>query len=214
MCRFTSPFALIVAGARPFVFSGQAIAGEKTVKEKGAVNDKSAEKKFDFYAVPEGDVKELLQFLHRVQTFRATTVEELLAQRRRKTPAIKAAAEKILQLEKNTASKTAKNAIGILLGLRIEELANVAAGQQEPEQQQTVLKEVLRHLSGLDQLTSDELVLALKTASAVKQAGNAKLAAQVYDTFGKMFVDHPDKTLAGYGGEMMAAARQMKLAGQ
>ena len=220
MCRFPSPL-LVLLLALSLLFSVRVSADDKASKDakpatrKATITDASADKKDNFYAVPKGNVKELLQFIHRIQTFRATTVEELLAQRQNKPTAIKAAAKRILKIteESGTDSKAARTALGILLGLKIEELAKVQPGQQPASQQEVVLKEVQQHLAALDQLTPDDLVLALKAAACVKQTGNAKLAVKAYDTFGRMFADQLDETLAVYGREMIAAARQMNLPG-
>jgi len=177
-------------------------------KSNATDKDRSVEKKVDLYAVPDGDVQELLKFLDRIQSFRPTKVAEFLEQRQKKSGAIKKAAEKILEIEEDPASKAATTAVGILLGLKIERLDDAS-----PEKQETTFEEIHRHLVGLDKLTSDDLVLALKTASTVKRTGNAKLAAKAYDTFGNMFVNLSDEALAGYGQEMLAVARQMNLLG-
>ena len=198
-----------------FATTGLALADDKPSKKQtpaAASQDKEKEeagkKKVDRYAVPEGDVAELLEFIDRVKSFQPRKFEEHLEHRQKSLGAIKLAAERILKLEKDSANPAAQKAMALLLEFRIRDLP-----QASRKQQGEALEAVHQYLTGLDKLSVNALQLAYSTASAIERAGNTDLAAQAYGKFGEMFSGQHDEALASYGKVMLGAGRRVNLLG-
>ncbi len=186
-------------------------AKEPAAKEPAAEEsaDKPADAPEDRYQVPETkDVAELVKFIDGLKAFRARTAEEFYAHRAKAPAAIQAAAERILELEKdNTDSDAYKKASLYLLESQVD-----SVGEATPAKQRELLDEVLAQLNGRE-LTVDDLRLGVNLARGVEGSKNYALAAEVYTQFGALFADHSEERLANYAQKLTGSARRMGLAG-
>jgi thiol-disulfide isomerase/thioredoxin len=164
----------------------------------------------DRYKVPEGGVEELLKFLTSLQprNFNPTTADEILEYRRLAPPAMRAAAEKILELEKDARSPAARAARSTLFSFKVAKLP-----ESSHEQQAELFDELHEYLISLEEMSRDELSLAFTTASILEQTGNAPLAITAYQKFGELFEKQKDELLSSYGEKMLGVARRVDLLG-
>ncbi len=182
-------------------------AGEEET-EKQPADKPAAEKPADRYALPDGGVEVLLKYIDELRTFQPNTTEEYFAHREKAPAAIRAAAEKILSIEKDKSSEAYKKATVFVLQARLQTLAD-----ETPEQQKSFLEAVKTLISAARELGRNELSLAFTTAQQLERAGNTELAAEAYTTFGNLFVKNSDEQLAGYGAKMLGSARRVNLPG-
>jgi thiol-disulfide isomerase/thioredoxin len=183
-------------------------ADDEKKKEKKPTEKPAAEKPVDRYALPDGGVEALLKFIDDVRTFEPNTTEEYFAHRQKAPAAIRAAAEKILSLEKDKTSDTYRKATALLLQARLQTLA-----EESPEQQKQFVEAVKVLVNAAGELGRNELGLAFTTAQQLERAGNTELAAEAYTTFGNLFAKNKNEQLAGYGAKMLGSARRVNLLG-
>jgi len=166
-------------------------------------------KKVDRYAVPDGDSAALLKFVDELQKFRPETADQYFEHQKKAPAAIRAAAEKIIKLEKDPASPVAQRAQLLLLSAKVAGVANA-----EEKDQEALVAEIEKVLKDAKKLTRNELGIAFTTASALEQSGNKELAVKAYKTFGELFsAQKEDEALASYGAKMLGAARRIDLPG-
>jgi len=172
------------------------------------VADKDADR--DLYQLPAtDDANALLAYIDKVREFRPHTRAEFLNYKAKAGPAIEAAAEKILKLEKDPQSEASQKANELLLESRIDGI-----GQAAPEQQQAVLKQVEKSLEGR-KLTMSDLRNAMSLATNLEYgtAGPA-VAAQAYADFAKIFAAAGDPRFTKLAGRFAGAARRLTLVGK
>lgn len=114
----------------------------------------------------------------------------------------------LAQLEKAGLKQLAEEIRGTLLRYQLEEA--MTAG---PEELKTLLADV-KQFVGKPPLDRRKIGLALTTAQTFEMTGNQPLAADAYQTFGKMLVAHGNKELARLGTKMEGAARRLTLPGK
>ena len=167
-----------------------------------------AEDSHDRFKVPAGDSASLVSFINGLKSFRPKTSEELAEHRRRLPIAVRKAAEKILELEEDRQSPTARIATENLLDLQIQALSTAS-----PTDQSRTLEQLKQYVMSANQLTRSELVMSIRAASALERTGQSKLASEGYETFGEMFAQHADEQLATYGKKMLGVSRRLNLLG-
>ncbi|MEX0819047.1 MAG: TlpA disulfide reductase family protein [Pirellulaceae bacterium] len=162
----------------------------------------------DRYAVPEGDVPAILEFLKGIESYRPTSADEILAYRQNARKALQTAADRILKLEKDKSSDAYRKANAILLQLR---LSDVQRGT--PESQRRFYENVLAHLKSAKKPSQQDLALAFTFGQMIEQAGNIELAKEAFREFGKIFSASEDEALVGYAEKMTGTARRLDLPG-
>jgi thiol-disulfide isomerase/thioredoxin len=195
------PIAAIMF-ALTFSIGGMATADDEKKEAKAEV------KKEDRYAIPEGDSAVLLKFVEALQNFRPETAEQFFEHRKKAPAAMKAAAEKILKLEKDPTSAAAQKAKVLLLSAKVAGLADAKADEQK-----ATVAEINAVLKTTKLLSRNELGIAFGAASALEQAGNEKLAIEAYNSFGELFSKQTDDLMVSYGAKMLGAARRIDLPG-
>jgi thiol-disulfide isomerase/thioredoxin len=188
--------------ALTFTVVGTATADGEKKEAKVEVKQK------DRYAVPEGDSAALLKFVEELQKFRPETAEQFYEHRKKAPAAIKAAAEKILKLEKDPTSPAAQKAKLLLLSARVASLA-----EAKPDEQKEIVAEVGAVLKAAPILSRNELGIAFGAASALEKVGNEKLAIEAFRSFGELFSKQKDDLLVSYGAKMLGASRRIDLPG-
>ncbi len=197
-------FALLLVGVLLFV-GGISLAEPQNAKPAAA-----QETTGDIYQVPAtDDVNALFAFIDKVREFRPTTKKEYLNHKVKAGPAIEAAAEKILKLEKDPRSEASRQAGDVLIESRIDGI-----DQATPERQQALLKQVEKSLEGRN-LTMGDLRTAMSLATNLEY-GTAKpaLAAQAYADFAKIFAASGDSKFAKMVARFEGAARRLTLVGK
>lgn len=197
--------ASIIAGmlmARPMVAQDTPAATPPDQKADEA-------QKVDRYTVPENaDAATLLKFIKDLQSFRPTTREAYMEHYRKSPVALKKAAEQILAVESDKDSEAVKVARRVLLDQDIRSLSRAT-----PEKQAEVYEAVKSILLSKDNLEREDLSLAINTARGLEYGRNRELAEEAYTTFGKLFTNSSDETLASYGEKLIGSARRMNLLG-
>jgi len=176
------------------------LAQEEAKKQEEPVQDR--------YAVPEGDVAALVKFLDDLAAYRPKTTEENLTHRQKATKALQTAVDRILELEKDTASAAYRKAQSFKLQFRLPELR-----ASSPTRQREFYDQLAAHVQSANPLGQAELALAFTTGQLLDRAGNKELAKELYSTFGKLFSESQDEQLAGYGRKMLGVARRLDLVG-
>ncbi|MCA9142489.1 MAG: TlpA family protein disulfide reductase [Planctomycetaceae bacterium] len=166
-------------------------------------------KPVDQYAVPENDVAAIVDFLNRLEAYRPTTTEEVLAYRQHARKALETAANRIVKLEKDKTSDAYRKATVIRLQLGLSDVQHGTA-----ETQQSFYKDVLAHLKSAKAPSQQDLALAYTFGQVIEQVGNLNLAKEAYTEFGKYFSKSDDEKLAGYGEMMAGTARRLELPGK
>jgi thiol-disulfide isomerase/thioredoxin len=167
------------------------------------------DKQVDRYTVPEGDSAVLLKFIEDLNNFKPDTSDQFFEYRKKAPAAKKAAAEKILQVEKDPTSPAIRQAKLMLLGMKIASRMVVAKANEQKE----IIAEIDAMLKATKMLSREELEIAFGAASTLEQAGNEKLAAEAYKRFGELFSQEEDELLSSYGDRMSGAARRIELPG-
>ncbi len=190
------------------ISSGLAVGDDQKAADDG--NDPAAPaEKSDRYAVPDGDSQAILKFVAGLQKFRPNTAEEFFEHRKKAPLAMKAAAEKILELEEDPESPAAQTARLLLLNAKVASIGSV-----EADQQKAIVQEIAKTLKSAKRVTGNELGLAFGAASALEQTGNKALAMTAYRSFGEFFANQDVPQLASYGKKMVGSARRLGLVGK
>lgn len=161
-----------------------------------------------FYKVPETDnVKTLTEFLNKVKGFRPSNREEYINHIKHAPDAMKAAAEKILKLEKDPNSPAARAAEGVLLSVAVQGLQG-----SDPATHADVLKKVKDFIAASDKTQAD-LQLAFGTASGLEYGGSRDLAAKAYAELGELLTKSKDPEVVSTAETLIGAARRLNLIG-
>lgn len=206
-------FAWIVAFASAPLFVVAANAAEEAKEEAREAKKPAAKQQADDppvkdrYAVPDGGVGELIEFIEGLESFRPTTPRDDFAHRRKVSAALRAAADRVLELEKDKKSEASTKASGVLLRLSVRRI-----GQMETDEQRETLGKLTEYLS-TKQLAREDLGLAFNVGRVLEYAGAQEVATEAYEAFGKIFSDSADEQLASFGEMFAGAARRLKLVG-
>jgi thiol-disulfide isomerase/thioredoxin len=182
---------------------------DKPASDKPAAEKPSTEKA-DRYELPAGDAAALVKFIEDLKKFRPTTRDELVAHFQKSPAAIKAAAEKILELEQDKGSDAVKKARGYLLEIRVQQMRS-----EKAEGQRQILAELKKHLAAkADHLEIADFSLAMTAATTLDFGGSTELAIDAYSSFGELFGKSTDKRIAETSAKFTGAVRRLKLPGK
>jgi hypothetical protein len=146
------------------------------------------------YAVPEGGVAPLVEFIQRVSQLRPDTPQEDYEYRTQARLALREAAQRIIKLEPDAKSEAHQVARFVLLVERIRALA-----QREPEQQRKTVDDVRSYArelvqTGQDQVAADVTILLGDT---LVRSGEWKMLADTYQPFAELFTGSKHERLRG-----------------
>jgi len=153
----------------------------------GRAGQSSGEKTADPYAVP-GDVAELVTFIQQLTAIRPATVEEDIEHRANYRPALRKAAQRILDVEKDPQSEAYRAAEFILLSDRAYRIA-----QAVPREQRRIVADVGDYLK---KDASQGEALAMMTAKTLRQMGEWEQAIEAYSQFAAVLANNDDAALA------------------
>ena len=161
------------------------------------------------YRVPETDnVNDLMAFIIYLRSFEAHDTQTYLIHRKQMPIAVKAAAEKILKLEKDTSSNAYHQASMLVLVCQVQMITDLT-----PAEQQTLFAQISKRLDVAHPPTGD-LYLAMQMATRLEATPNTALTAEAYSSFSKIFLKSEDPEIADMGKTFFAAARRMNLLGK
>jgi thiol-disulfide isomerase/thioredoxin len=184
-----------------FLFGSMPVSADESEKSAKA-------KPKDRYHVPEGDVAAVAKFLDALMVYRPKTTDEILAYRQKAQKAMESAADKILELEKDTASKAYRKAVSVKLQL---DLTKLQTGTEE--YQADYYERVAKHMDAGKSLGKPDLALVYTMSQILEQTGNLELAGRSNAKYGAIFEKNEDGQLANFGKMMSAVARRMALVG-
>ena len=207
--RFTWIVPVIAVSLFAVATMGAEKAKEAPKEEKKpAAKEEAAKPPADNrYAVPEGGVDELVKFIEKLEAFRPNNARDDFAYRQKAPAALRAAADKILELEKGKESEASKKASGVLLQLDVRRIA-----QAEEDEQREILGKLTDYLSA-KQLARGDIGLAFNVGRALEYADAQEVAAEAYEAFGKIFSDSTDEQLSSFGEMSSGSARRLRLVG-
>jgi thiol-disulfide isomerase/thioredoxin len=162
------------------------------------------------YAVPDGGVDELLAFIQDLRKFRPTTPQQYTEHRQAAPAALRAAAERILQLEKDQWSEAYQMAIRVLLEDRIGKI-----GEANPDQQRQIIDFVKTFLNAKleKEITAEDVSVAMSAARALEYVNSRELAAEAYGSFAELAAKSQNEEITGTAKMMAGAARRLGLVG-
>ncbi len=190
-----------------------AVPAAKPVESRGlnAVNPyaEDAETVAARYRVPEtNDVTELMAFIIYLRSFEAHDTQTYLIHRKQMPIAIKAAAEKILRVEKDKTSNAYQQASVLVLVAQIQMLADLT-----PAQQRELYLQINKRLEVTEPPQGD-LQMAMQLATRLELTTNTPLAAEAYTSFAKAFTASSNPEVSEIGKSFVAAARRLNLLGR
>jgi thiol-disulfide isomerase/thioredoxin len=171
------------------------------------------------YRVPDtDDVTKLMAYIIYVRSFEPRDTQTYLIHRKQMPIAVKAAAEKVLRLEKDNlivdtdGVKVHTNAYHqadmLVLVAQVQMLADLP-----PAQQRDLFLSIRKRLDVTHPPQGDYL-LAMQLATRLESAQNTPLAAEAYDSFAKAFAKSDNEEVLEMGRTFVAAARRMGLLGK
>lgn len=164
----------------------------------------------EMYQLPEGDdVAAYARFLNKLTKFRPSSREELLLHRKKAPLAMQKAAEKILELEKDTKSADYRMAKRVILQKKGSELA----GDASDGDRKKFLDELIAFVESSDR-NQEDLGMAMNYAIGLEYAPATELAKEAYEKLGALFAESKDEQVADNGKKLAGAARRLGLVGQ
>ena len=208
--RFASLACLVAIATSGQLYAADDEPTKKADKPAAEAKDDVPEETKDPYELPEGGVKELLAFLQQTMTIRPKTQQEAVQFRLKGIPAMKAAAEKILEIAKDEDKKLEGFEIvePFLLYIRAQEMRT-----GPPADRAKLVADIKTYLSNHEKPSPYAMMAATQTASGLEYGGQPELAAEVYRDFGAILSRSKDPQLAKTGEKMEGAARRMALLG-
>jgi thiol-disulfide isomerase/thioredoxin len=160
------------------------------------------------YTLPQtNDTKQLVSFLSRVLDYQPKTESEAQDYDKRAPAAMNAAAERILQLEKDKNSPTYRFASKYLLAMRLMTL-DKATRKDKVE----IYQQIQTNLSG-PQMDADDLDMAVAFADGLEAMGDVQLAAQVYHAFATTLAKNKEPLIVDLAKSLAGASRRLQLPG-
>jgi len=185
---------------------GSAKPAEKAAAEDG--QDKP--QPVDRYAVPDGDVDELVKFINTLQSFRPRSFQTYMEHRQKAPQALTAASKKILALKPAEDSQAYRLATFVMLQQRVGKIAEASE-----EERAKIIKAVKDRVAGkkVEDLENQDVGLVMGLARTLERSGQTKLAGEVNRDFGKQFAASSNPQIAGLGRMLQGVARRIDLVG-
>lgn len=213
MIRFrTHAWLLLCSLALTMCMVACAPAGEAHEPDEPAAEKKEkkeAEKEKGIYAVPEGDVEELIKFIDKVREFQPNSVVEALEYREKGPKAIQAAAEKILEIEKDKSSDAYELASMLVMVMRVNGIPTA-----KPAERKALLSDIKARFADRKTLDPNDAQLAIQAAQQFEYYAASKLAADAYGSFAKAFSESDDERITEVVEMFIGAERRMNLVGK
>ncbi len=185
---------------------------EKPEGDKAA--DAAKDEEADRYAVPkDASSDELIAFIENLQSFRATTRDEFVAHQQKSGPAIREAAAKVLELEKdNKKSANYRKAQFLSIVARLPELRS---GSEEDVREIIGATADLLSAKEPDEFDRNDGALARAVAQQLESGGKAELAKEALTSFSKILAKAAEKNeeLKPMVDAMAGSLRRMELLG-
>lgn len=196
---FTRWLVILFFAALGFTaFSGETrAADDETPKPAAEASDR--------FKVPDGDVAALQKFLKEVKLNRPRSRAEQV----QILTAVRTAADRILDMEKDPASAAHKEALAdsIMAGTRL-------IGSWDEERQRKELARVEAYLAG-KMIERQEIGLAMAVCQGLEYSEKpSALAAEAYEKLGGVLARHGNDQAKEIGATMTGAARRMNLVGK
>jgi thiol-disulfide isomerase/thioredoxin len=172
----------------------------------------SATQPTDRYTLPkEDDVDQLVRFVEGIMNFKPSTVREKSEYDRKANLAVRAACERILELERDKSSDAYQIAVLHLLMFDVAKLRNT-----DPRSQRETLRRCIDFLSIKPTLTTGDSAFARDVAGRLEDSptqGAKLLAADAYDEFSRLFAGSGDPELELDAKRFEGASRRLQSVG-
>lgn len=179
--------------------------------------DEEKPKEEDRFALPEGGVKELLPFLKDLMNYRPKTRAQMLQFQLRGRKAMRAAAEKIMEIatDEDKQLEGFADVEPLLLLARVQDSRQAPAPGQEakPEDIAKLIDEIKTYLSTHEAPSRYGTAAAMQVASGLEYT-DPQQAAPLYREFGSILARNKNPETAKLGEKMIGAARRLMLVGQ
>ena len=160
------------------------------------------------YDVPEGNVETLVKFIDGLRSYQPANMTEYFEHRKQAPQAILAAANKILEIEKDKTSDAYQVATQLVLEMRILRLPEVKAGEQKQ-----VIADLIARFSG-KQLEPIDVQLAMAAGRGLEESGANQVAIDAYNGFAKAFAASGNDQLVDLSKVFAGSARRIDLVGK
>ncbi|MDX1943983.1 MAG: TlpA disulfide reductase family protein [Pirellulaceae bacterium] len=165
----------------------------------------------EMYAVPAGNDLEALQTAFiRLISYKPMSPKELELHKAKFGPALQGICQKIVATDRDPQSVLHKAARHMLVTLRMDELIQPGASDDD---RKVFLGKFAPYLAGLP-LGEPNVTLATQFASGLEAAGSFQLAAEAYAKLGEVFATADDAEVARGGRKLLGGARRLGLEGQ
>jgi hypothetical protein len=143
--------------------------------------------------VPDGGVAELIALIQKVSQVQPGTPQDDIRHRLFARPAIRQAAERILELEQDSSSEAYQAARFLVM---VERIRSIAQGHPDPQQTMTDAYAYIGELvkAGQHRVAAD---LALLLGRTLVQAGEWQSAVDAYKNLSPLFADNKSPAIAG-----------------
>ncbi len=153
------------------------------------------------------DANVLAGYLTDLLTFQPPTDDAANEYIEKGPAAMARAAQEILDLEQDSNSDVYLLAQKYLLALDVMSISEATPGERDQLMQLVVNN--LQH----PKMDADDLDIAIAFAEGIEQTGNAKAAAEAYETFGQTLIKNKDAMVAELGESMIGSARRLNSIG-
>ncbi len=165
----------------------------------------------DRYALPEGGVAELMQFISELSSFQPRNSAEASRYKLRYHPALLAAAEKVLRLENDKTSEAYQTAARFCVQGRLRVAARGSV--QQPRETFVIWTEIIA-ATDAQEFTLRDYFLGSALARALEQEEQNELAAEVYRTLASRAANSADAIVSGKVPTLEGALRRLSLLGK
>ncbi len=149
-----------------------------------------------------------MKFIDKIRDYKPETIEDAVEHQKQAPKAVKAAAERILKVEKDKSSDAYKTASRMLLAFQVSTI-----DEAKPAEQRALIEGIVKRVS-VPEPADEDLGLALMVARKLDSLEDTKLAADGYAAIGKAFKASKDKRVADLGAVFEGAARRIDLVGK
>ena len=167
----------------------------------------------DRYTPPQnGDVQQLVQFVEVLMSFKPATVYEKAEYDGRAPVAVRAACERIIELEMDKTSPAYEMASRFLLQFEIAKLNNGS-----PKEQRDTVRMAVEHFSNKEELSTADADAVRKMIGSLEDSetqGARMLAADAYDQFAELFSAHGGKDVEPLVKRFEGGSRRLQGVGQ
>jgi len=169
------------------------------------------EEAVDIYKIPEdATVDDLMQVIKRIGEFKPKNFKEFQKHRSQAPKTGKAAAEKILELEKDKSSEAYQLAENILFQMKLSKIGTASA-----EERKALLDDAIARYAAKKpgEISPNDAQLAMNLGRVLERAGASDLAGKAYSQLGEELARSPNAQIQRFAEMLQGSGRRINLVG-